>query len=169
MGYFALWAKPSVRLDYIPGLGKMISHKIKMSSQRWHYLTSPLLKPAFLIQLQVVLDLPLPPLNKCQKWLCGYLSTRGKRGCLLTVLCKYINTMLIWYFFLKILFLERGRVGERLGEKHQWVVASHMPPTGNLACNPGMFPNWGRNWQPFDSQAHAQATELHQLGQIWYF
>ena len=36
------------------------------------------------------------------------------------------------------LFLERGREGEREGEKHQCVVASHAPTTGDLACNPGM-------------------------------
>ena len=36
------------------------------------------------------------------------------------------------------LFRERGREGEREGEKHQCVVASHVPPTGDLACNPGM-------------------------------
>ena len=32
----------------------------------------------------------------------------------------------------KILFLERGE-GGRKTRKHQCVVASHMPPTGNLA------------------------------------
>ena len=31
------------------------------------------------------------------------------------------------------LFLERGREGKREGEKHQCAVASHMPPTGDLA------------------------------------
>ena len=36
------------------------------------------------------------------------------------------------------LFLERGREGEREGEKHQCVVASHAPTTGDLDCNPGM-------------------------------
>ena len=35
-------------------------------------------------------------------------------------------------------FLDGG--GEREGEKHQCVVASHKPPTGDLACNPGMCP-----------------------------
>ena len=36
---------------------------------------------------------------------------------------------------LKILFIfrEGGREGEREGEKHQCVVASHVPPTGDLA------------------------------------
>ena len=36
-----------------------------------------------------------------------------------------------------------GREGEREGEKHQCVVASRMPPTGDLACNPGMSPKLG--------------------------
>ena len=46
------------------------------------------------------------------------------------------------------LFLERGREGEREGEKHQCVVASHVPPTGDLARNPGMCPDWELNWRP---------------------
>ena len=47
-------------------------------------------------------------------------------------------------FFKNILFIffrERGREGEREGEKHQCVVASHMPPTRDLAQNTGMCPN----------------------------
>ena len=43
------------------------------------------------------------------------------------------------------LFLERGREGEREGEKHQYVVASSAPPTGDLAYNPGMYPDWETN------------------------
>ena len=34
-----------------------------------------------------------------------------------------------------------GREGEREGEKHPCVVASHIPSTGDLACNPGMCPD----------------------------
>ena len=49
-------------------------------------------------------------------------------------------------------------------EKHQCVVAFRKPPTGNLAHNPGMCPDWESNWWPFGSQAHAQSTELQQLG-----
>ena len=60
------------------------------------------------------------------------------------------------------LFLERGREGE----KHRCVVASHTPPTGDLACNPGMYPNWESNQQPFGSQALAQSTEPHQPGHV---
>ena len=56
-------------------------------------------------------------------------------------------------------------MGEREGEKHQCVVASHVPPTGDLAChNPGMCPDWELNQQPFGSQASAQSTERHQPG-----
>ena len=32
------------------------------------------------------------------------------------------------------IFRQRVRKGERKGEKHQCVVASHAPPTGDLAC-----------------------------------
>ena len=48
-------------------------------------------------------------------------------------------------FFKKILFyfLETGREREGEGEKHQCVVAFHMPPTGDLAHNPGMCPRLG--------------------------
>ena len=69
--------------------------------------------------------------------------------------------------FLKILFIfrERGGEGEREGEKHQCVVASHAPPTGDQAHNPGMCPDWESNQQPFGSQACTQSTELYQPGQ----
>ena len=57
-----------------------------------------------------------------------------------------------------------GREEEREGTKHQCVVASHAIPSGDLACNPAMCPDWESNWQPFGLQAHAQSTELHQPG-----
>ena len=68
------------------------------------------------------------------------------------------------YFVLFFFKRERGREGEGEGEKHQCVVASHAPPTGDLAHNPGMCPNWESNQQPFGSQALAQSTEPHQPG-----
>ena len=48
------------------------------------------------------------------------------------------------FFFLRFylfIFRERGREGEREGEKHQCVVASRTPPTGDLALDPGMCPD----------------------------
>ena len=63
-------------------------------------------------------------------------------------------------------FRERGKEGEREGEKQQCVVTSHTPPTGNLACNPGMCADWESNQWPFGLQAGTQSTEPHQLGKI---
>ena len=64
---------------------------------------------------------------------------------------------ILFPFFKYFIFNQRGREGEREGEKHQCVVAS-----GDLARNLGMCPNWESNWQPFGSQAGTQSTELHQ-------
>ena len=77
------------------------------------------------------------------------------------------------FFFLKkifylFIFRQRGREGEREGEKHQCVVTSFTLPTGDLACHPGLCPYWESNWQPFGSQASAQSTEPHQPG-LHYF
>ena len=75
-------------------------------------------------------------------------------------------------FFLKrfylFIFRKKERKGEREGEKYHCVVAFSGPPTGDLACNPGMYPDWEPNWLPFDSQAHAQSTELHWPGTLSY-
>ena len=60
------------------------------------------------------------------------------------------------------IFRERGREGEREGEKHSCVVASNMPCTGDTAHNPGLCPDWELNWRPFSSQASTQSTEPHQ-------
>ena len=62
------------------------------------------------------------------------------------------------------IFRERGREGEREGEKYQCVVASRTPPTGDLACNPGMCPDWEWNQRPFGLQASTQNTKQHQPG-----
>ena len=68
-------------------------------------------------------------------------------------------------FFLRVyLFLDRGEGREKEREKHQCVVASGVPLTGDLARNPGMCPDWELNQQPLGLQAGAQSTEPHQLG-----
>ena len=76
------------------------------------------------------------------------------------------------FVFLRVyLFIcrQKGKVGEREGEKHLCVLVSHAPPTGDLACNPGMCPDWEWNQQPFCSQASAQSTEPHQAGLCFFF
>ena len=85
----------------------------------------------------------------------------------------------IHYFFFKLnllvyfsrfiyLFSER-REEEREGEKH-WCARDTSigcllhASAGDLACNPGMHPDWESKWRPFGSQASTQSTELHQPG-----
>ena len=55
--------------------------------------------------------------------------------------------------------------GEREGENRQCVVASHVPPTKDLAYNPGMCPDWELNQQLFGTRAGTQSPEPHQPGQ----
>ena len=61
------------------------------------------------------------------------------------------------------LFIFRER-GGREKEKHQCVVASHVPPTGGPVHNPGMSSDWESNLGPFGSQASTQSTEQHHPG-----
>ena len=63
----------------------------------------------------------------------------------------YVLLLVKMYFFIKnlkkdfiYLFLERGE-GRRDEEKHQCAVACGLPPTGDLACNPGVCPDWESN------------------------
>ena len=52
------------------------------------------------------------------------------------------------FFFLKkrfYLFVERGEGRGKEGRKDQCVVASLVALTGDLACNPGMCPDWESN------------------------
>ena len=55
------------------------------------------------------------------------------------------------------LYLEREKEGEREGEQHQCVVVSPMPPE-DLACNPGMCPDWELNQRSFALQTGTQST-----------
>ena len=69
----------------------------------------------------------------------------------------------VWLF----IFRERGKEGEGEKEKHQCEceVAFHAPPTGDLARNPGIHPDWESNRRPFGLQAGTQSTEPHWPGQ----
>ena len=70
------------------------------------------------------------------------------------------------FFFLHIyLFLERGEGKEKERENSMCGCLS----TGDLACNPGICPDWESNHQPFGSQAHAQSTELGRPTGIFLF
>ena len=56
----------------------------------------------------------------------------------------------------------KEREGEREEEKHQCVVASLVPPTGDLAPNPGMCPDW-----ELHQQLLVQSTEPRQPGLVY--
>ena len=72
------------------------------------------------------------------------------------------------------LFLERGegRENERERNIDVWeklMFASCMPPTGDLACNPSMCPEWELNLWPFVLHDNAQPIEPSQSWQLYVF
>ena len=82
---------------------------------------------------------------------------------------KSLKTFFFFLRFYLFIVRKRGREGERREVKHQCVVASHTLLTGDLACNPGVCPDWELNRQCLGSQACAQSTKLHQPGLKNYF
>ena len=64
------------------------------------------------------------------------------------------------------MFRERGKEGEREGEKHQCVVAFCMPPTGDVASNPGVCPRLGIELATLLFTCQHSATEPHLPGPI---
>ena len=68
------------------------------------------------------------------------------------LLFKYCVLILFLKRFYLFISRQKGREGERKGEKYQCVVASRTTHTGNLARNPGMCPDWESNQWPFGSQ-----------------
>ena len=84
------------------------SRKIQQSSL---YILSLLLLVCLLLICSLKIPWLLTKNNNLQKW--NHL---------------FFNSDLKKWFYLFI-FRERGRVGEKDGEKHQCVVASHMPHT----------------------------------------
>ena len=73
-----------------------------------------------------------------------YFAYRGRYTYLECII--FILFFKIFYLFI---FRERGREGGREGEKHQCVVASHAPPTGDLVHNTVICLDWASNQQPF--------------------
>ena len=86
------------------------------------------------------------------------------RGLMRTILNLFFKKDFIY------LLLERGGGREKDRERNIDVrelhrsVASCTSPTGDLAGNPGMCPDWESNWLPFGSQAGTQSADPHQPG-----
>ena len=74
--------------------------------------------------------------------------------------------ILFTYFFYFYFFFRERESGER--KEKEWernrLVASCMPPTGDLACNPGRCHDWESNRRIFSLQTDTQSTEPHQPG-----
>ena len=77
------------------------------------------------------------------------------------------------HFLKKILFIYFQTEGKgerkRWREKNQCVVASCVPPTGDLAHNPGMCSHRELNLSPFGLQTGTQSTEPYQPGPVHFF
>ena len=70
--------------------------------------------------------------------------------------------------FYLFIFRKRGGAGEREGERHQCVLASCAPPTGDLARNPDMCPDWESSQRSFGLQAGAQSTKPYKQGLLFF-
>ena len=57
----------------------------------------------------------------------------------------HLGHVSFFIFIFNFIFRQRGGEKEREGKKHQCVVASQVPPTGDLAQNPGLCPSWEWN------------------------
>ena len=83
--------------------------------------------------------------------------------------CENLKLKVLCIYKLKILFIyfqRKGKGGRKrkidVREMCGWPHVSCMPPTGDLARTPGMYPDQELNWQPFGSQAGTQSTKPHQ-------
>ena len=78
---------------------------------------------------------------------------------------QLMKNLIFWQFlFLKkvfylFIFRQRGRERERERNINVLLLLSH-PTVGNLARNPGMYPDWELNWCPFGSQAMLKPLSL---------
>ena len=92
-----------------------------------------------------------PPAPKATaKRLLNVPCLRGGSSMMVSEDLSGFESLYLEQYFLKkrfhlFIFRERERKGERDGEKHPCVVASCAPPTGDLACNPGICPDWESN------------------------
>ena len=89
-----------------------------------------------------------------------------KESCPQRAIINHMNKIfsILNHFLKDFIYFSREGKGGRKGEKHQCVVASHAPPTGDLAHNPGVCPDQELNQWPFGSQASTESTEPHQPG-----
>ena len=92
-------------------------------------------------------------------------STKCSHLCHLSLVTTSQNIYLFIFKDFIYVYLERGEGREKDRERNIDVWLSLVcPDYGDLACNPGMCPDWELNQQPFSSQAVTQSAEPHQPG-----
>ena len=69
------------------------------------------------------------------------------------------------FLFFKIYLFIDIRGGRKRGRETSICCCLTCTPTGDLAHNPGLCPDWESNWRTFGSQARAQSPESNQPGQ----
>ena len=75
------------------------------------------------------------------------------------------------YFFkdiFKFIFETEGKGGRKRGRETSMCGGLLCAPSGDLAPNPGMCPDWELNQQLFGLQASTQSTEPHQPGHYFF-
>ena len=92
------------------------------------------------------------------------IGTKGKMAMNKHLSKTTLNDFLKRFYL--FIFRERRKEKDREGEKHQCVFASSIFLTGDVACNPGLYPDWESYQQLFGSQVSTQSTEPQQQGCI---
>ena len=92
------------------------------------------------------------------EWEKIFASHKSDKGFLYRILKTLFKNIYIF-------FVERGEGKEKKRERNinVWLPLT-CAPTGDLARNPGMCPDWESNWQLFGSQAGTQSIQPHQPG-----
>ena len=67
---------------------------------------------------------------------------------MLVIIFSLCFSEVFFLFFKDVIYLFLGREGEREGEKHQCVVASHMPPLGTWPTTQGCALTRNRTSEP---------------------
>ena len=85
-------------------------------------------------------------------------------------ICVFKNVYILFLKDFVYLFLDKGERKDKERKKNINVWSPLMClSTGDLACDPGMCPDWESNQRPSGSQSGAQSTEPHQPVQKTFF
>ena len=84
--------------------------------------------------------------------------------------CRATRDFILFFFKILFIYFYRGEGREKERERNLNVWSSLVrPPTGDLARNPGMCPDWELNWSPFASQLALSPLSQTSQGGYWIF